>query len=206
MVEHPVYPDELNERGNKTHNGKNKRLAQKHGIVIAQERFNDFLDIDAQGPFFHWNLHSVSVARFAKVQLFMCYRHTPKNIEELKQITYDSVVIEWNNLVSNYDNLPTAYYPYESILETLQRHGTDLIVKDAFNAYKKSLPFFVTSDTLADVQADFNKQFDFESTRKSSFEMLEVRIPLQFEAVDQSRAREALFKYVNDFFDTFKTV
>jgi hypothetical protein len=201
MIAHHVYADELNERGNKTRNGKNKRLAQELGIVVAKDMFETYLDVENQGPMFNWHSYSSSVARHASIQVPLYYRHSPKNIEELKVIAHESAAIEWKNLVSSHTDLPKAKYPYKELISAFEREFTSNRINIALKEYKYSLKFDVNATNIDAVKLEFYKQLDVEKARRDSLSNLEYRINEQFELTDQQKAKEDLSKYINEFFD-----
>lgn len=203
MADHHVYPDELNERGNKTRNGKNKRLAQELGIVIAKDMFESYLDVENQGTLFSWNFYGPTAARHASVQLPLCYRHKMKNIQELKAIAHEAALIEWSNLVASHDSLPKAHYTYEELISAFSYHFTSRVINHLLRDYKKSLSFDVTAANEDSVQTAFMNQLDIEKTRKDSIIEIEKRIVDQFEVNDQEKAKFTLLKHVNEFFDKF---
>lgn len=86
MKEHLLIPKEKGY--------KNKLIAQKFGIIVAQEYFEDNLNVENQSLLFSWN----KTDDFRVKSLVIHLRTTPKNIDELFAIAQESAKIEFFNL------------------------------------------------------------------------------------------------------------
>lgn len=76
---------------------KNKRLAQEFGVKTAKSYFSDMQNESYQGFMFTWDSPDDFLSERSK-SLFMHFSNSPKNIKELELISYESSMIEFENL------------------------------------------------------------------------------------------------------------
>lgn len=106
---------------------KNKLMAQQFGIEVAKDWFDEMLDVDNQGFRFCWE----APTRIASLSL--CYKHTPKNYEELKAIALEAINVEFSNLKESYvGELPTRTYTEQEVIDRSVSYAT----KSAVNLFQ----------------------------------------------------------------------
>lgn len=119
MKEHLVF--------DKDKNYENEVKAQKYGISFAQNMFKNMLNKEFQGFMFSWD--DTSILETAKYSLFTSFEEEPENIKELEEITFQSAVIEFDNLKESFDgDLPLAVFSEEETIDILTSMFTKAFV------------------------------------------------------------------------------
>lgn len=170
MQEHIIYQDTYNQNGNKTKEGKNRQFSQQIGISYSTRMFEEMLDVKNQGINFTWETFQESVARLVTSSLFLSFSHTPKNIEELKNIAALAAKIEWANKVEEYskDNiLPIREKTKEEYIAYAMEQAT-------FSFYlekerESSREYFNRDDY--DKKQKFFESINIEQYKKEAFEV-----------------------------------
>jgi hypothetical protein len=128
---------------------KDEQLAQEVGIAVARSMFKDHQNPKYQTFLFSWKTFGTVVADMAASKLFVYFRALPKNYTELQAITSETVLIEWDILVSNSpDSLPVATFTVDEIIEQSKQYFHrfyETLEKQFMEDYVKQSP---TADAL----------------------------------------------------------
>lgn len=96
---------------------KNINIARNVGIACAKSWFERMLDPEMQAFMFDWNKPNI----FGIDHLFIYFSNTPKNLDELKTIAYESAEIEFHNqkeeYLKNNETLPIKKYSDEECIQ-----------------------------------------------------------------------------------------
>ena len=81
---------------------RNELHAEKIGQAVAQGMFTDMLDVTNQGYSFTWEKFPEIFSGIVETQVFMGFKDTVKNLDDLKAIAVTTYVEEGNRLKSEY--------------------------------------------------------------------------------------------------------
>ena len=195
MLKHKIFDDEFNASGNRTHSASKKRLAQEVGIKFAKDFFATMLDINNQGFFFEWE--KFDVQNLAASHLFMYFKNTPKNIDELKNICKEAATIEWKNQCESTQCLPLKEYSFDEKINNFNHHFTiNFIRKLKHDFYHHELS--VKND---DWESKFNESYTNDYICKLAISAMTLKVKTKFNEKEWIDVIELMTNYIEDFFD-----
>ena len=180
---------------------KNKLKAQEAGINTARASFKEGLY--HQGIMFSWDREPVLLAMVLE-NLDLSYTNKPKNIEELRQITRDACLIEYEILKANHKGpLPIENYSDESCIFLLSESSND--------AVKVSLPvdfYYVLKDRkVKDVDNVWKEMFvqEYSLDKVKQFAIDNFESKLWNKRFTPAIQEAALFE-INKYWDNVKDI
>lgn len=178
---------------------KNKLKSQEYGIAFAKNMFKNMLNTEFQGFMFSWD--DTRILESAKCSLFTSFEEEPENIKELEEITFQSAVIEFDNLKEGFEGeLPLAEFSEEKSIDILTLMFTKAFV------FKKQTEFYEAKKGEGVANLD--------NTWKTLFAQQCPTINLRLDAVKEmeniadkkglsDEAKKTLFDRVNLFWSSF---
>lgn len=176
---------------------KNKIIAQKFGISIAQEIFNNA--INNQIFSFNWNDNPINDSLISELRF--CYSRVPNNYYILEDIAKKSCLIEYENLKVSYGKpLPIKEFTDDEIFSFILQSSTSEIVKK-----RKQNNF--SSFILSGGEVNGNDLFSvFKNLypKKELIKESEAAMDLYFSDIRVSNfLKEKIKKHVDDFWINF---
>jgi hypothetical protein len=200
--QHLEFPDEFNDKGNKTHGAKNKKMAQDCGIKFARKFFESMKDVSHQSTTFSWNTYAEGLRGIVEASVYGMYRHLPKNIDELEKIASDAAVIEWSILVSEHPDLPVRTVTTQEKIHALSQLATSSFLRiQEVDFYHDELP---KKDQNEHWKTLYDLKYPKEDNIKKSLSKMHDYVEKNCSEEEKELVIKEVTAFINDYYSSQK--